>query len=332
MAFTLAQLAKLETDVTRKGILMNIIRDAKVMEVLPWENVSSLSSVAIRYRTLPTGGAFRKVGGSYTESTNGDVEQVWESVYGFGGELKFDRVFDKVTNTIIDPKVLQTQMKLKAMAFQFNDYFINGDHATDADGFEGLKKRIAGMPARQTIAIGDSAPSDTTASAAAARTFLKNWNKAYMRCNGGNVNAIFMNEAMTYAFADVLLYLGSSGGSLLDVTKDSFDREIVTYKGAPFIDMGLKADQSTEIITVTETALDAGADSTSVYFASFGIDQGVTGIQLGPLESYDPNAGGEMSTAPAKQLRIEWWHGLAGFGSYGLTRLYNIGDPAGWTA
>jgi len=332
MAFTLAQLAKLETDPTRKGIMTNIIRDAKVMELLPWENVGSLQSVAVRYRTLPTGGVFRKVGGAYTEATDGDVEQVWESVYGFGGEILFDRVFDKITNTIIDPKVLQTQMKLKAMALQFNDYFINGDHATDADGFEGLKKRVSGMPSRQTIAIGDSAPSDATASAAAARTFLKNWDKAWYRCNNGSVNAIFMNEAMVYAFGDVLRYIGSSGGNLLDVTKDSFDRDLVTYKGAPFIDMGLKADQSTEIITVTETALDAGADSTSVYFASFNIDQGVVGIQLGPLESYDPNAGGEMSTQPAKQLRIEWWHGLAGFGSYGLTRLYNIGDPAGWTA
>jgi len=332
MAFTLAQLAKLETDPTRKGIMTNIIRDAKVMELLPWENVGSLQSVAVRYRTLPTGGVFRKVGGAYTEATDGDVEQVWESVYGFGGEILFDRVFDKITNTIIDPKVLQTQMKLKAMALQFNDYFINGDHATDADGFEGLKKRVAGMPSRQTIAIGDSAPSDATASTAAARTFLKNWDKAWYRCNNGSVNAIFMNEAMVYAFGDVLRYIGSSGGNLLDVTKDSFDRDLVTYKGAPFIDMGLKADQSTEIITVTETALDAGADSTSVYFASFNIDQGVVGIQLGPLESYDPNAGGEMSTQPAKQLRIEWWHGLAGFGSYGLTRLSNIGDPAGWTA
>ncbi len=331
MAYTLAQLAKLETDPTRKGIIMNILRDAKIMEFLPFENVSSLKAVAVRYQTLPTGGAFRQIGGSYTESTDGDVEQVWESVYGFGGEIKFDRVFDKITNTIVDPKVLQTQMKLKSMSLQWNDYFINGDHATDADGFEGLKKRLTGMPSRQSIAIGDSAALDVTASTTNALLFIKKWELAYRRANGGSVNAIFLNDTLLYGFGHALRYANAAGGNVLDVTKDSFDREIVTYKGTPMIDMGLKKDQSTEIIPLTETSLSAASNATSAYFCSFGVEQGIIGIQLGPLESYDPNAGGEMDTAPAKQLRIEWWNGLAGFGSYGFTRLSNILDPDSWT-
>lgn len=331
MAYTLAQLAKIETSPLRKGIIMNILRDARVMELLPFENVSSLSNIAIRWKTLPTGGAFRKVGGSYTEATNGDVEQVWESVYGFGTELKFDRVFDKVQNTIVDPKVQQTQMKLKALALDFNNYFINGDHATDVDGFEGLKKRVASMPTRQTISMGSSDSTNPTASAAAARLFLDKWEEAWYKCNQGNVRGIFLNEAMYYGFGRVLRYLQIAAGNLLDVTKDSFDRQVLTYRGSPFIDMGWKKDQSTEIIPVNEVALDAGADSTSVYFADFSIEQGITGIQLSPMETYDPNKGGEMSAQPATQLRMEWWCGLANFGSYGFTRLKNIKDPAAWS-
>jgi len=331
MAYTLAQLAKLETDPMKKGVIMNILRDARVMEFMPWENVTALESLALRYRTLPTGGAFRKIGGSYTEATDGDVEKVWESVYPFGGELKFDKIFDLVKNTIIDPKIQQTQMRLKSMALDFNNYLINGDHATNADGFEGLKKRVAGMPSRQSLAIGDSDSLDVTASVANARKFLDNWNKAWYRCNSGEVGAIFMNEEVMLGFGQALVFVNMSAGNLLDVTKDSFEREIITYKGAPMIDMGLKTDQSTEIITLTETALDAAADATSVYFASLGGSEGLTGIQLNAFEFYDINGGQELETAPATAKRLDWVVGLAGFSSYHLTRLSNLKAPTSWT-
>jgi hypothetical protein len=334
MAYTLAQLAKIETEPLRKGVIMNLLRDAPIFEKVPFENVSSLHSIAVRWRTLPSV-AFRGIGGAYTEGTDGDTEQVEESVYGFGGELKFDRVFDKIKNTIVDLKVQQTEMKLKAMAYQFSDYFINGDLATDPLGFEGLKKRISNMPTRQKMYATAAAASTAlipTGSVAFARQFLGKWEQAWYKCNKGDVNGIFMNEGMYYGFANVLRYLGAAGGNLLDITKDSFDRPVLTYHGAPFFDMGTKKDQATEIITNTETAGDSGSDSTSVYFASFGTgDQQITGIQLSPLEAYDLNNGGEMETYPATQKRIDWWCGLAAFGSYGITRLWNISDPALWT-
>lgn len=333
MAYTLAQLAKIETQVLRKAIITNLLRYAKVMEVLPFENVSSLSSVAVRYRTLPTGITFRKVNEGYTEATDGDLEQVWESVYGFGGELKFDRVFEKLKNTIVDPKVLQTQMKLKRLGFEFNDYFINGDHATEPDGFEGLKKRVAGMPSRQTVyfAPAGGAALDVTASVANARAFLDKWEECWYKTQGGNVSAVFMNEFMYYGFSRALRYINYNGGQALGFTEDSFGKKIVTYQGAPFIDMGLKADQSTEIISDTALAGDGGADMTDVYFVSFGQDEGLTGIQLSDIDVYDPLNGGEQETTPTKLTRLDWWVGLANFGAYSIVRGTNVEGPSQWT-
>ncbi len=329
MAYTLAQLAKLETQAFKKGIMMNMLRDSKIMEVVPWTPVQSLQSLAVRIRTLPTGGAFRKIGGTYTEATDGDIEQVWESVYIFGGELKFDRIFDKVQNVIVDPKVQQTQMKLKSMTLDFNNYFINGDQATDPDGFEGLKKRVSGMPSRQLL-VGCTTTTSATpvSSTAAARLFLDSWEKAWYRAGGTDVKGIFLNEGMYLGFPAVLRYLAYSGGNVLDVTKDSYEREIITYKGAPLIDVGLKKDQSTEIITNTEADSGGqGTECTSVYFASFNEEQGVTGIQLGGMEVYDI---AETVDGPFTMKRIEWPVGLASFGSYGISRLYQILDPANW--
>jgi len=329
---TLAQLAALETEPIKKGVMLNIIREAPLMDTFPFENVSSLRVIAVRWSKLPTGGTWRKMNEGYTSYEQGTVEQVEESLFGFGGDITYDRVLEKVTNTIEDPVTLQIKMKVKALAYGWKDIFINGDHASDEDSPEGLKKRVSNLPSRQSVyfAGASSAPLDPTASEANARAFLDKWEEAWHYCNGGQVDAVFCNEAVMLGFGRVLRFL-QLNGNMLDVTQDTVGRELVTWKGKPLYDMGLKADQSTEIITNTEVAGDAGADSTSVYFASYNKENGIYGIQLENLTVYDPLDGGESSTAPQKIRRIDWWNGLAMFGSYGLVRARNLAAPSSWT-
>ncbi|MCG8430604.1 MAG: hypothetical protein MJA29_05495, partial [Candidatus Omnitrophica bacterium] len=88
---------------------------------------------------------------------------------------------------------------------------------------------------------------------------------------------------------------------------------------------------STEIITNTEAAGDAGADSTSIYCVAFNDRQGLKGVQLEPLKAYDPLNGGEQESTPTKLRRIDWWIGFVAFGSYGITRGWNLHAPTGWT-
>lgn len=335
MALTLAQVAKLEKNPMPKGVMTNLLRFAKVMELLPFEEVNALTNVAVKWTNLPDV-AFRRINEGYT-ADEGDVDHVYESVYVLGGDIELDVIYDKPqlkSNYIVDPKQLQVEMKTKAMAYKFNDYFINGDHTVDEDGFEGLKVRINNGPSRQKVRASSTTDIlDPTASAANARRFLSKWEEAFYKCGGGEnpASAILTNEAMQWGFGQVIRYLGSAASTVVDVTKDLFDREFPVYKGARIIDMGLKADQSTEIIPVTETAEDAGADATSAYFVSFGTEQGISGIQVGPLEVRYPTGDSERETKPTKLIRVEWVVGLAGFGSYGPTRLHNIEDPASWT-
>lgn len=331
MAVTLAQLAKLETDPLRKMIIMNLLRWVKVMEILPFENVDALTTIAVRWQQLPSV-AFRKINAGYTAS-EGDVEQVAESVYLFGGDINYDRVFEKVKNTIKPMKQLQIEMKTAALALTFNHYFINGDHATDADGFEGLKKRVTAYPSRQTVyfAASNAAGLDPTASVANGRAFFDKMEELMYVTNQGMVDALFMNEKLMYGFGRVARYIQAAGGNFLDVTKDSFDRVIPTFKGARMVDIGLKTDQATEIITNTETGGDSTANTTSIYPVSFNMEQGVTGIQLENLAIYDPLNGGEQESQPAKLTRMEWYVGLAGFGSYGMARGRNLKAPSSWT-
>lgn len=330
-SMTLKNVFDLEENPLRKGVIATILRDVRLMEYIPWTNVNQLTTTAVRWKSLPTV-AFRRVGAGYTASV-GLTEQVSESLYGYGGEIEYDRVLEKIGNTVQDPVVVQTQMMLKAMALTFNDYFINGDLGVNPDAFEGLKKRVAGLAARQTVNVGGSgaAATDPTASVAAARLFLQKFEEAHYKCNAGQVQSIFMNEGIYYGFGHVLRYAQVAGGNWMDITKDSFDREVLTYKGVPFIDVGMKTDLSTEIIPTNETAGDGGTDATSVYFCSYDPLEGLGGIQLSELEVYDPLDGGEDSTKPVKKLRLDWWLGLAMFGKYAITRLMNFESAPNWT-
>lgn len=327
-AVTMAHVSKLEKDPLKKMVLQNILRYGPLLEYVPFENVQALRQGIIRWTSLPTV-AWRAIGGEYTAST-GDVEQVYDSVYVFGGELEIDRLYDKITGSLIqDPEKLQLKMLTKAMAYHFNDNFINGNHGTDVNSFNGLSVRIDNGPSSQKVNVTTSAGTalDPTASAANARLFLDRWEQAMYSANDGDINVILANRGLKWGLGRVLRYLGVSGGPLLSTSTDQFEREILMYKGAPIIDVGLKKDQSTEIITNTETAGDAGSDATSAYFVPFNDEQGVTGIQLSNLEVFD----GKKDKSVANVKTVEWACGIAGYGSYGPVRLWNIEDPSLWT-
>ena len=339
MAVTIADLARQEVQPLKKGILMNLLRYSDLLSVFPFEKEDSLSNIVVRWKTLPQT-AFRQIGGTYVEGT-GSTEQITEGLYALGGEIKYDRVFEMVKNTIEDPKVTQTKMKVKSIAYTFNDYVVNGDHVNDVNGYEGLNKRIASyLPSRQSLSIG--AAYDCTADAAHEQKLIDYLHDLVDRAGlrkssmvkfggkgtnpSGPTGALLMNRDAFLGIVRVLRRL-----ALLDTTQDNYGREFSAFDGVPMIDVGLKADQSTEIITNT---YGASANETRIFAVRFGLDDGLTGVQLNTPDPYDPIAAGEgagNTTGPQKLLRIDWWVGLAGFGSYYAARLTGVKDPTAWT-
>lgn len=329
---TLAQLAQVSKDPIKKYMGMQLIRESKILTLLPFENVSGLKVQAYWWETLPTGGAFRQVNGTYTSYEDGQLGDGTEFVYGFGGDITYDVVLEKIKDVIGDPIQLQVDARVKSMGITWTNQFINGDVATEPNGFNGLKKRVAGMNTRQTVyaAASNAAPLDPTVNAASARGYINKFEKARRYCNAGQVDAIIANENMQIGLAHALSYLQSQG-NYLKVTEDQFGREVTEYKGIPLVDPGMLKDQSTEIITETEVAGDAGTDSTSIYFVSFNKENGVYGIQLSDFNAYQVNGGNELATAPQKMYRVDWWNGIASFGRHGIVRMRNISALAGWT-
>lgn len=333
MAITLAQLAQVETDPLKKFIQMQILREARIMEHVPFENVSSLQVAAQWWETLPTGGYWRSVNEGYTSSEDGQLGEGTESLFGFGTDITFDTILERVTNVTRDPVQVQVEGKLKSMTIDYNYAFIHGDPAVNPKQFTGIKKRVAALPSRQTMyatALTTAAPLNPTADAASARRFFDVLDQARRYTNMGRVSAILCNEDFIVGLGRATRYM-QTVGNFLDVGKDTLDREFVTFHGIPLVDMGLKKDMTTEIIATTEAAGDGGSDSMSAYFVSFDLQDGVYGIQLNDLTVYDPLGGSEMESKPSKLKRVDWWNGLATFGRYSIARVRNIARLADWS-
>ena len=308
MPVSIVDVAQTSNDPLTKGILMQVLRASDIIGLLPWVTRNSLQVRGARWQTLPTPG-FREFNAGYDEDTG--VFDTWtDGVFPFGLDMYIEKQYEDVQEMIEPPSLTQAKMSLKAVAMEFNYYAVQGTPA--AGGFSGINHRVmdAATPARMRIDLATAGDClKVLASAANENTFLDAIHQG-IKAVGGKADAILMNEETYLAVSSVLRRLG-----LLDTTKDQFDRVINAFMGAKLVDVGLRADQATEIITTTEDPGDGGDDSTSLYVVRTGEPdgdettlggEGLHGIQKNMLEVYDPLDGGEMEARPAYIRRIDW--------------------------
>jgi len=56
LAWTLAELSKIETDTLRKSVIDALLMEANLLEVIPWETIGALATTVVRYKDLPSFG------------------------------------------------------------------------------------------------------------------------------------------------------------------------------------------------------------------------------------------------------------------------------------
>jgi hypothetical protein len=320
--FTLAELAKIETDTLRKSVIDTLLWEADLMQEIPWETIGQLSTTVVRIGSLPSVG-FRKVNEGYSSGTAA-LEQVTESISLMGAYFDTDKAIARAKNTIADARAIVQAAMLKAMAYKFNDKFINGDPESDPEEFKGLKERIeylrttaGGGYTGQYIDNGGTAGDGVLLDADEQNNFLDKIDQLCYAIKGHSPDFLLMNDTVLLVIRSVL-----RRRNLLDTSKDMFDRTVDMYRGARMVDIGCKADQTTEIITNTETLEDAGAaESTSIYAVKFGIGDLFWGIQEYPLEVDDK---GLLEGKPVFRTEVDWPLGLAQADPYAIARLYAI--------
>ena len=321
MAVTLADYAK--TAYNEGKLILGEIADwflmeSNILQVLPWATNKELSILITAMKSLPTIGT-RKINANFDESS-GKFQQKPEGLYIFGHLIDVDNVLVKA-----DPSQRQTQrrMSAKAMSFKFNDMFINGNPASDE--FKGLKMRVDDVNADGYTDQYIDAGSATTGKGVLYDTterhyFIDKVSKLIHVISEHKPDALFMNAKLYLCFESAMRREG-----LLKQTEDMFGRIINTFQGISLIDIGIKADQTTEIITNGEN-LSGGGDETSIYAVKYGENEYLWGLQQAPMEVKDF---GEISSSQVFRDRVQWVVGLAVSNPRAIARAYGFVADSG---
>src|SRR4051794_36931308 len=278
-ALNIAQYAIMSKDPLVQAITFSLIDNGAVMADIPFVNRAALVASGVRWEgNLPTVNWAQLNAEGVT--TAGTPTPFQEQAYILRNYIDVDKFYVLDENQIVDPRAAQTAAYMKAVAYDFNHKFINNNHNTgDANSFVGLRFRLDnptqwGLKSAQKIDAGGVDLSQAGISTTNANKFLEFLDQLLWSVDqpDGSKVVIYMNEVMLRRAHFALRLLGTSGG--LAITKDQYDRVVATYKNAQLRDIGYKADQSTRIITTTETAagVDGASTFTSIYAVNYGTE------------------------------------------------------------
>lgn len=318
-ALTLVEAAKLSRDDLQRGVIETFVQVSPILDRLPFIGVEGNAYKYNEEATLP-GVEFRAVNAAYSEST-GTFAQKSENIVDLGGDADVDLFIIKTRGDLNNQRAEQDRMKVKAISYKFQDTFFNGDVAVDANSFDGLKKRLTGA---QVIDAATNGLPIVGASSNDRQTFLDKLDETISSVDGG-VDALYMRRAIIYKILSAARREGGADWitqSFFEETGNPTVKRIPTYNGIPMLDPGTKAD-GTDIIPQTETQGSSSAAS-SIYAVRFGNDLGdraVTGLNNGGVDVRDL---GEQDSKPVMRTRVQFFCGLALFGSKGAARLRGV--------
>lgn len=327
-ALTLAQYANMSNDPLIQAVTYSLYEAGAVLADVPFVNRKSLYVNGVRWTgSLPTVN-WAKVN-TDPVVTSGTPSAYQNQAWIVRNAIDVDRVFVEDENQIVDPRAGQVDAWMKSYAFDVNNKFINNDHITgNADAFVGLRYRldnptIYGLSGDTKIDAGGVDLSAGGMTQATANTFIE-----YVQTlldsmgafNGDNV-VLYMNANMRRKFEKAVRLLGSGAG--WDTTKDEYDRKIEVYRNSRVRYIGRQVDQTTEIITSTETNTGAAGSSnyTSIYAVKYGMDS-FCGWQFDPLAARDVGLIGNGGSTYRTVIDHVW--GFMTPNIRGIGRLYDI--------
>lgn len=292
MAITLAEAKKNVQDDLQMGVIDEFQKNNWILEhiifddcVSPTGGGATPTYAYTRLLTQPTA-AFRAINNEYTpqEVTK---QRYTADIKVFGGAYEIDRVLANFGGIVSEVELQQAQ-KIKAAQALFNDTFINGDSATNANAFDGLDKAVTGSSTEYnagtgatTIDLSTSAKIDTN-----YKAFLDMLDEFLMGLDG-TPSCIMGNTKMI-----AKLRACARRSAMYQVTKNDWGEQVESYGNIPFVDMKAKAGTNDDVI-----ATDGTAGTTSLYVARLGLDglHAVSFAGVAPVQTWLP----DFSTAGA---------------------------------
>jgi len=324
-ALTMAQYAMQSNSPMVQAVTFSLIENGALMQDIPFVNRASLIANGVRWEgNLPTV-SWANINEEGT-TTSGTPTPFQEQVFVIRNNIDVDHLLVEDVNQIVDPRAAQVAAYLKAQTYDFNDKFINNNHVSgNAKAIVGLRARLDNAStygARSANKIDAAATMTTGATAANFGAFLEQIDYLLWSVGApeGNGVVLYVNDVLKRRWERLARQFSGQGG--FATATDQMGRGITMYINAVVRDPGYKSDQSTRIITATETS--AGADGastyTSVYAAHYGMAS-LFGWQFAPLDAKDL---GLMENGVIYRTFINWAGGLFPVSNRAIGRLYDV--------
>ncbi|MBI4494782.1 MAG: phage major capsid protein [Chloroflexi bacterium] len=295
MALTLAESAKLSTDMLQRGVIETIIEESPVLRYLPFITVEGNSYKYTQESTL-AGASFYAVGGTWTEGT-ATFTQKTASLAILGGDADVDNFIQRTRSNVQDQRAVQTALRAKDVARKFETTVITGDTGSDANSFDGLRKLTV---AAQKINAGANGGALALALVDQLIDLVK----------GGKPDMLLMSKRTRRKLKSLLV----ASSHYVEQGADQFGRQVMFYDGILVEASDFQPDDET---------LGSGSALSSVYAVQFSEADGLVGLQNGGIEAVDI---GQLETKDAQRVRLRWYVSLALLRDSALARLEGINN------
>lgn len=315
MALTLEESAKLSNEQLARGVMETFVQESPILDRIPFMEIQGNAYTYTSENTLP-GVAFRAVNEAYPEST-GTFKQATECLFILGGDADVDRFIQQTRSNLDDQRAEQTTMKVKALSYEYQNTFFNGDTDTNAKGFNGLKKRLTGKQVLDADTNGLPVLGETNKDIHKFFDKLDELCAAVDGLNGSN-GALYTNAAIIAKIRSAARHVSAD----VFVQNDVAGKRSVMWNGIPILDAG--STPAGEAVLGLDETQGSESNTASIYavrFAQGEGDTGVIGLTNGGVTAQDL---GQLQGKPAYRTRIEFYTGLALFGAKGAARLKGV--------
>ena len=278
MAISLAESKNNATEDYDPAVIDEFRKESAILDALVFDDAVSPTgggTLDYGYRRLVTQptAAFRAYNTEYTPQ-NVTTEKKSVTLAVLGGSFEVDRVLAKLGPAASSNVALNIAQKVKAASTKFQDEVINGDVATDANGFDGLDKALTGSTTEMNAgAVTDWTDFDTNSRAEyKALDLIDEW----LALLDGSPSIVFGNaRALARVRAAVRragMYTKDPVEGLIGPGGRPINRE--TYGGIILADTGKKAGTNDDIIPIESRTVGGTATTglTDLYAVRIGLD------------------------------------------------------------
>lgn len=326
--YTLAQYAKLEKEPLAAGIMLGIAQEGVIADIFNWHNIDGLNITGVRYDEVISP-EWTPIAGSIVAGTV-DGHQMEFSVYGLSHHIDIPLPLqDKTGPLLTKPAQQQIGLMKKGAAYVVNDTFVNGDQGSDVNAFNGINKIVGNLASAQTVGASQLDISATSNGVAA----LDRIHAGMHAVDGHMPTAGLGNQQFLLRFESLLRQASLLGtdynwkNAALEVDDPRSSQNTAStkpafmYRGVPFFDLGVKADQTTQVILNTYTDGGLGSsDNTRVFFFKESSDN-LEGLQAFPM-TVAPI--GLLEDTDVYRWRFRWILGLAAWGPRCVSKVIGL--------